>query len=294
MWSVRSLIPGSPAAHMKCFASILLSVASLNLLAAEFSPFEGPKPIAVLVQTDPWGMVMGADTPRVAVYEDGTVIFLKKSGRGAGYHRKDLSATELADFRNRLAPTAQLKDLKSFYNLRPHVTDQPEALFYFRDGDRELTTRVYGLKAPGTKLRAQTSFPEKQKADVAPDELLELHKFLCLLDYSESQEWAPRYLEVMIWPYEYAPEASIIWPKDWPGLDSKRSFKSGDSHSIFLDGSVLPELRKFLAARKERGAVEIGGKKWAVSFRSVFPSEPVWRKALKNAKGEEKSELRPQ
>jgi hypothetical protein len=228
-------------------------------------------------------MVMGADTPRVAVYEDGMVIFLKESGKIANYRRKDLSATELADFKKRLTPTAQLKGLKRSYNLLPHVTDQPEALFYFRDGERELTTSVYGLKAAGTKLPAYPVLAEKQKPDVAPEELLELHKFLCSADFSDSQEWTPHYLEVMVWPYEYAPDTSIVWPKDWPGLNSKRSFKREDSYSIFLDGSVLPELQKFLRTRKEKGAVEIGGKKWAVSFRSVFPSEPVWRKALKNA-----------
>jgi hypothetical protein len=268
---------------MKRFAFILLSVAGLNLLAAEFSPFDGPKPIAVLIQTDPWAMVMGADTPRIAVYEDGSVIFLKKSEKSASYHRKDLSEIQLADFKKRLTPTAHLKDLKRSYTLLPHVTDQPEALFYLRDGERELTTSVYGLKAAGTKLPAYTVLPGKQKPDAAPDELLELHKYLCTVDYPDSQEWTPRYLEVMIWPYEYAPDASIVWPKDWPGLDSKRSFKRGDSYSIFLDGSALPELRKFLKSRKEKGAVEIGGKKWAVSFRAVFPSEPVWRKALESA-----------
>jgi len=143
-----------------------------------------------------------------------------------------------------------------------------------------LATRVYGLKVAGTRLPAYTVLPGNQKPDALPDELIELHKFLCTMDYSDSQKWTPRYLEVMIWPYEYAPEASIVWPKDWPGLDSKRSFKRGDSYSIFFDGSVLPELQKFLRTRKEKGAVEIGGKKWAVSIRSVFPNEPVLRKAL--------------
>lgn len=267
---------------MKCFASILLSVASLSLLAAEFSPFDGPKPIAVLIQSDPWAMVMGADTPRIAAYEDGSVIFLKKSGKSANYDRKDLSARELTDFKKRLTPIANLKDLKRSYNLLPRVTDQPKALFYFRDGDRELTTSVYGLKAAGSKLPAYTVLPGKQKPDAVPDELLELHQFLCAVDYSDSQKWTPRYLEVMVWPYEYAPDVSIVWPRDWPDLNSKRSFRYGDSYSIFLDGSNLPKLQKFLRTRKEKGAVEIGGKKWAVSFRAVFPSEPVWRKALES------------
>jgi len=228
-------------------------------------------------------MVMGADTPRVAVYEDGTVIFLKKSVKSPSYHQKDLSATELSELKKWLTPTVDLKDLKHFYSLMPHVTDQPEALFYIRDGERELTTRVYGLKAAGTKLPAYTALPDKRKPDAVPEQLIGLHKFLCAVDYPDSKEWTPRYVEVMIWPYEYAPDASITWPKDWPGLDSKRSFKRGDSYSIFLDGGILPELQKFLRTRKEKGSVEIGGKKWAASFRPVFPSEPVWRKALNSS-----------
>jgi len=269
---------------MKHFITLLLSLASLSLFSAEFDPFAGPKPAAVLIQSDPWAMVMGADTPRVAAYEDGTVIFLKKSGNSASYHQKDLSATELSDLKKRLTPTVDLKDLKHFYSLQPHVTDQPEALFYIRDGERELTTRVYGLKAASTKLPAYTVLSEKRKPDTVPEQLIELHKFLCAIDYPDSKEWTPRYLEVMIWPYDDAPEASITWPEDWPGLDSKRSLKRGDSYSIFLDGGLLPELQKFMRTRKEKGAVEIGGKEWAVSFRAVFPGEPIWRKAFESSR----------
>ena len=157
--------------RVKHFITVLLSLTGLSLFSAEFEPFAGPKPVAVLIQSDPWAMVMGADTPRVAAYEDGTVIFLKKSGKSASYHQKDLSATELSDVKKRLTPTVGLKDLKHFYSLLPHVTDQPEALFYIRDGGRELTTRVYGLKA------ADTVLPDKRKPEAVPEQLIELHKF---------------------------------------------------------------------------------------------------------------------
>jgi hypothetical protein len=265
---------------MNRLIAVLFFLGSLSLHSAEFSPFDGPKPIAVLIQTDPWAMVIGADTPRAAVYEDGTVIFLKKSNRSASYRQRNLSATELSDFKKRLIPTLDLKDVRHFYSLQPHITDQPEAMFYIHDGERELATKVYGLTATGTKLPAYAVLSGERRPDAVPKELLELHKFLCGIEYSDSKEWTPRYVEVMIWPYEYAPDASITWPKEWPGLDSKRSFKEGDSYSIFLDGSSLSELRKFLRTWKEKGAVEIGGKKWAASFRAVFPSEPVWRKAF--------------
>jgi hypothetical protein len=276
LWTLACLAP------MKHFITLFLSLASLNLFSAEFDPFAGPKPVAVLIQTDPWAAVIGSDRPLVAIYEDGTVIFLNRSTSSASYHQKDLSATEFSDLKKRLAPTVDLKELKHFYNLLPDITDQPEALFFIRDGERELATRVYGLRAEGKELPAYPVLPDKRKRGAVPEQLIELHKFLCGIDYPDSKEWIPRYLEVMIWPYVYAPEAPITWPNDWPGLDSKRSLKRGDSYSIFLDGGLLPELQKFLRTRREKGAVEIGGKKWAVSFRAVFPGEPVWRKAFKS------------
>ena len=36
-----------------------------------------------------------------------------------------------------------------------------------------------------------------------------------------------------------------------------------------------------MKTRKEKGAVEIDSKKWAVSTRYTFASEPVWLKAFR-------------
>jgi hypothetical protein len=85
----------------------------------------------------------------------------------------------------------------------------------------------------------------------------------------------------MIWAYDYAPDVSIHWPKDWPGIDSPSTLKRRDAYSIFLPGAEIPRLRDFLKTQKEKGAVEIGGKKWAVSVRNAFPSEPTWSKAFR-------------
>jgi hypothetical protein len=162
------------------------------------------------------------------------------------------------------------------------ATDQPEAEFYVRLDDRESALRIYGLRQPDKKPRKlgapvdESTFP--------PAEIFEAHKFLWSLNYADSLPWKPKFIEVMIWPYEYAPDRSIIWPKDWPDLKSDRIFKRGESYSIFMDGEMLDDVDKFLRMRKERGAVEISGKKWAVSVRLVFPSEPVWRAALEKTR----------
>jgi hypothetical protein len=252
--------------------------------AAEFAPFSGPKPIVVLIQSDPWGMVIGSDTPRVAIYENGDVIFAKDVNGRSGYRHVTLDKRELDEVREHMKPVLALKHLKPHYDIRPGVTDQPIAMFYFSDGGREAVTSVYGLMAAGAKLPAYSQPANGPKAIFPPDELLKLHKWLCELDYANSKEWIPKYVEVMLWDYSYAPEASIQWPKAWPALHSDRALKRGDSYSIFLDGALLPELREFLATRNERGAVEVEGHKMAASYRFTFPGEPAWRRALVEGK----------
>lgn len=250
---------------------------------AGFHPFDGPKPILVFMQSDPWLMVVGSDTPRVAVYENGEVIFAKKVNKRLVYHQVVLQKDGLAELQERFKPVFSLKALLPAYNIRPNVTDQPEAKFYFRREDSQVTTRVYGLMAAETELPAYTTFPDGPQPTVPPKELLDLHKWLCAIDFPNSVEWTPKYVEVMFWDYSYAPAPSIYWPKDWPTLDSDRVIKHGDIYSLFLDGSLLPRLREFLVGQKEKGAVELGGKKWAVAYRSAFPSEPLWRKAFAEA-----------
>lgn len=67
----------------KALLLVLPLFSACPTLAAGFDPFAGPKPLAVLIQSDPWAMVIGSDTPRVAIYENGRVIFVQRSGRTA-------------------------------------------------------------------------------------------------------------------------------------------------------------------------------------------------------------------
>ena len=48
------------------------------------------------------------------------------------------------------------------------------------------------------------------------------------------------------------------------------------SYSLYLPASELEPLRKFLASRREKQAILIDGKKWAVSCRLPFPRESEW------------------
>jgi hypothetical protein len=219
-------------------------------------------------------MVIGADNPRVAVYENGQVIRAKPTAERMTYRTFVLDAAGLARVRDAMKPVLALKDLKPGYSLSD-VTDQPTAMLYLREGEREVATSVYGLDVGDVIPSAAGA-----RADCPPRDVRDLHAWLSKLDDAHSEEWVPTYVEVMLWDYSYAPDESIHWPEDWPGLDSERAVKRGDSWSIFLDSSQLPRLRELLATCKQKGALEIEGKKMAVSFRYTFPGEPAWRAAF--------------
>jgi len=264
----------------RLFALVAVLCVAGSCAAAGFDPFQGPKPLAVFIQSNPWAMVIGADTPRVAIYENGDVIFVKDTNGSLAYHYIALDEHQLEIVRARLKPVLALKALKLWYDLRPGMSDQPVAMFYLQDGDREVSTSVRGLTADYTKLPGYTKSTTGSRPAAPPAELIELHKWLCELDYANSKEWTPKYVQVMFWDYSYAPEASIHWPDAWPSLNSDRAKKGGDTFSIFLDGSMLPKVREFLATQNEKGAVEIGGKKMAASYRYTFPGERAWHKAF--------------
>src|SRR5580765_5801634 len=84
-----------------CLLASLLFLTGLPLIGAEFDPYSGPKPLLVMIQTEPWATVIGADTPRVAVYEDGTLLFQRSSEKYGNYYRKALSPSELTGLKAR-------------------------------------------------------------------------------------------------------------------------------------------------------------------------------------------------
>jgi hypothetical protein len=263
-----------------CFLTLMCIVAAGQ--ANGIDPFKGPQPIAVLIQTDPWLMVIGSDTPMLTIYDDGQVIYLRRGEEGTPlYVCKQLTQEELEGTKKELAAFGDFSTIKAYYNLAPNITDMPETKIYLSLNSKTMVTSVYGLMATKTQLPAYTVMPGKQTPATLPDSLRNLYDYLVRLKFVDAKPWQPTYIEVMVWGYSYAPDKSIHWPKEWPRLESPDTIKRGDAYSIFLPGADIAKLRSFLNTRKEKGAVEIGGKKWAVAYRYAFPSEPVWMRAFR-------------
>lgn len=216
----------------------------------------------ILYERDPWLMAIGSDSPVFAHYSDGLTIFLS----GKTYKSVCLKEAESAELLGRFST---LGDIEPHYS-SSDWTDQPTTELYFRNaGELKRVTIYGGLKATASHGTA------------LPKALVENLGYLASYSHAGATDWSPAYFEVMVWPYGYAPEESIIWPKGFPDLDSPSTIKRGNSlYSIYLPYSKQQEFLTFIRTRKERGAVLINGKKWAVETRIPFPHEIAHNTAL--------------
>ena len=226
-------------------------------MLAEMRQGEGPMPEIVLLERDPWGEVLGSDSPRFALYSDGQVIYRTEDG----FRSVHLSEPEIHSIKNSLSK-ADSPALYGEYDVA-HATDQPDSslLVY---GDPPMFLSFYG------------SLDDQQVTSRLPAAVAKAFSTIRSFKSARSEPWMPAQIEVMIWPYEYAPEPSIHWKKEWPDLSAPSTIQRGDSYSLFLPSSEMRSLKSFLAQRNPKGAVEIEGRKWAASYRIPFPEERLW------------------
>ncbi len=107
-----------------------------------------------------------------------------------------------------LSEVKKLTALESEYSLS-NWTDQPTQVLAFKSGSSIKNISVYG------NLRKQEEVREK-----APKEFLAKFDYFTSYSKTGAKDWNPTHIEVMIWPYDYAPEKSIIWHSNWPDIKS--------------------------------------------------------------------------
>lgn len=216
------------------------------------------RPTLVLLQGDPWANVMGSESPRFALYSDGQAIYRTP----AGLRSVHLTAEEADRLRARVNVDALACRLGSYR--ASYATDQPHVVMLIGRGGKLSPLTVYG----------RPKHPEAPTAAVAAYEVLSS------FSHPSGRPWLPRKVEVMIWPYDYAPGPSVAWPKEWPGLEDPQTRRRGDSYSLYLPAAEYPRLVDLMKSRSKKGAIEIGGRKWAIDVRFPFPSEDAWMEAL--------------
>jgi hypothetical protein len=257
---------------------VLVSLAAIAIPAqVTLEPVASPKPIAVIIERNPWLMVIGSDPISLALFPDGTLIFRDMSEKGGYKYRKvQLEKQRFEKVKSELGPTEEFLSLKEDYNIAQNATDLPTVEIGVANDTKGNYVSIYGYLPEKPFVPATTTVPSEKSSDPLPKEFDRVYKYLMALTKGESSQYAPPYLEVMIWPYEYAPDESLPWPAKWPDTKSAYAVKRGESYSIFLPGSMAGELDAFISKRKEKGAILVNEKKWAISYRPIVPGDPAW------------------
>ncbi|MCH8201962.1 MAG: hypothetical protein IH996_02530 [Proteobacteria bacterium] len=266
------------------------------------------EPVLLIYDREIRKMVIGSDSPIFAYYPDGELIFWKSAGRREGQYKSvNLSGNPLEDIL--LGKITALENSEEYYGLTDMFHARTMEFHVSLNGLRK-SIQVYGYREITKSVAAAAPEPKKPLKETCvttlkieegkitrgekkcgipvelpqirqsptPTEFTELIRFLRDTDWGQAQDWQPAYLEVMVWPYEYAPEQSIVWHKEWPDLDSETTFQRGEgSFTICLPIRFEEQFLDFLGGRKTKGAVLINGKKMAISYRIPFPNEFWWR-----------------
>lgn len=236
-----------------------------------------PAPILVVREMDPWRMVIGSDSAKFAIYDDGSVIYqaVKPTAERPFSRREVDDPSKLAEALLRFDPAT----VDAEYELSS-ATDQISTTIW----TPKKTIEIYGnWREPLTvgagddpDLKAIDE-RERKMWETLPKEIRDFLTKVEAERQTVGEQWLPETIEVMLWPYEYAPEESIIWPEGWPDLKSKTTRKRGkDSYSVFLPSKSYSELLQFISTQKEKNAVLINDKKMAISLRFPFPMEARW------------------
>ncbi|MBX9886774.1 MAG: hypothetical protein K2Y30_02440 [Flavobacteriaceae bacterium] len=217
------------------------------------------KPLIVLKETDPWLMSIGSDIASFALYEKGQIIY-------KSVENKKLKIYEVTLNQNELKKVIQSFSIpKSLYSLKENIiasdwTDQPSNELYLNITKKK-TISVYGSLRKKAAERKRT-----------PIEFLTVYDNIKKYRNNAAKEWLPNKIEIIFWDYDYAPNKRK-WIKGFPDLNSKTTIKySNDSYSVFIDKAKFEEFKKYYSKMGEKEAVEINGRKMAISYRLPFPN----------------------
>lgn len=286
--------------------------------AAQDSPEGGERPrnpvtygphteiVAILLGTNPWLTVIGSDTPRVAVYADGTVVYLAKlPGQSKWtYLETVLAENELEALKQKLGPTEEFMALEGFYDLAPNITDQPRTKIYLSDGTHTEAVSIRSYSSRAEREEAQQEWPEATWPEVYEQlgEFDRVYDILTSLRGADAREWEPQYVELYVcgtwsldeWREQFKPGEGFglsepysdpqQWPEDWPAFDDPLTWQWSDNrYSLYVPGSALREVEAFFASKSTGGGVLIDGRVYCPSWRYVFPGEGTYRDAFDEA-----------
>lgn len=246
---------------MKKYISVILLIFGWTISFGQTQNEKYGQPILVLIETNPWLMVIGSDVPTFALYENGQIIYKKVVGKKWKYFEVKNDREKTQKIIESFGITDSLMKQQDYIEASGW-TDQPTNILLLNfDTLRQLS--VYGeLQDLKNEARQKT-----------PKNFLSVYDNILKFEDDKAVEWLPDSFEVMATEYTHAPEKSLMWNKDWNDIKSVSTVKrSDDLYSIYLNKKHYQAFVGFLRSIKEKQAVEINGKKYSLTYRLPFPN----------------------
>jgi hypothetical protein len=239
---------------------LLLLICCSRARGQQFNPVYG-QPIVVLTETDPWLMVVGSDVPSFALYDNGQVIYQRRSGNRMEYVTTQHNRVQTQALIKSFGITDSLMLGRNYFQAS-EATDQPTNILLL-NFDSVKQVQVYGaLRNANSQARARTSKP-----------FLTVYDRLVQYDDPAAITWLPDTIEVLATSYSHSPEKPLAWNRAWNDLKSSSTIKRGaDLYSIYLPKSQFEDFLQLRRRLKAKQAVEINGEKYSLSYRLPFPN----------------------
>jgi hypothetical protein len=243
----------------KYFITILLYISLTTVLGQTLNSKYG-QPIIVLIETDPWLMVIGSDVPTFALYENGQIIYKKVVGKRWKYFEITNNRENTQKIIKSFGITDSLMKQQEYLEVSKS-TDQPSNILLLNfDTLRQIS--VYGDLRTTNEARQKT-----------PKDFLTVFENIIKFEDSKAQEWLPDTFEVMATKYGYSPVKPLKWNNEWNDIKHNTTVNRGDDlFSIYLDKKYFHDFIKLLKSMKKKQAVEINGEKYSLTYRLPYPN----------------------
>lgn len=244
----------------KYIVGLLLLIITNHSFGQEWNEEYG-QPIVVLVETNPWLMVIGSDVPTFALYENGQIIYKKVVNKKWKYFEVSNDRETTQKIIKSFGITDSLMNQPDYIEAS-NWTDQPTNILLLNfDTLRQIS--VYGSLAE-KKGEARKNTPK---------DFVTVYDNIKKFESKKAQDWLPDNIEIMLTDYSHSPKEPKKWPENWSNLESESTVKRSESlYSLYLPKESFEDFIKLISGLKEKQAVEINGKKFSVSYRLPFPN----------------------
>lgn len=218
-------------------------------------------PIIILIETNPWLMIIGSDVPTFALYENGQIIYKKTNNGKDQYYEIKYDFEKTQAIIKTLGITDDLMNQPEDINAS-NWTDQPTNIMMFAFDSLKYIS-VYGdLRSPESDARIKT-----------PKSFLTVYDSILNFNDANAEKWLPEKIEILATPYDYSPKVPLKWNNEWGNIDSPSTVvRHEDLYSIYIDKKYFKDFISLTKKLKEKQAVEINNKKYSLSYRLPFPN----------------------